>query len=101
MCGIAADIYAQKFGFQIAQHDTGQTAVQKDFNTFDKHVYFPTNWHNSQYKTLTSKFPVFIRYGGLVPVAPEYFQKNYLGIYPITQQPLVDEGNAYDKSRFS
>lgn len=100
MC-IAADMYAQKFGFQISQHQTGDTNAQKDLNTFDKHVYFPTNWRNSQIEPHRAKFPAFIRYGGLVSVAPEYLQKNYLGIYPITQQPLVDEGNAYERGRYS
>jgi hypothetical protein len=94
------ELYEQKFGYQRAAHYTGVSEAQKDLNTFDKHVYFPTNWRNN-YAPLMSKFPEFLRYGGLVSVAPEYLQKNYLGIYPIGQQPLVNEPLAYEVPRLS
>jgi hypothetical protein len=100
MC-IAADIYAQKFGLQRAQGYTGVTNEQKELNQFDTAVYYPTNWHNSQYETLKSKFPAFIRYGGLVPISPEFLTKNYLGIYPIGQQPTIDESKPYQIQRLS
>jgi len=100
MC-IAADIYAQKFGYQRALGYTDVTNEQKSTIPFDKTVYYPTNWHNSQYATVKAKFPAFIRYGGLVPVSPEYLQKNYLGIYPIGQQPTIDDSKPYQIPRFS
>lgn len=101
MCLKNAEIFAQKFGYQRADYYTGVTNEQKALNGFDRAVYYPTNWHNSQYETLMSKFPAFIRYGGLVPVPPEYFQRNYLGIYPIKQQPLVDEPQPFTQQRYS
>jgi hypothetical protein len=94
---------AEKFGYQRADDPNyrGIENAQKSLNQFDRAVYYPTNWHNSGYVTLMSKFPQFLRYGGLVPVAPEYFQRNYLGIYPIGQQPQVDDGKPYDSQRYS
>ena len=100
MC-LPADVYAQKFGYQRAQFYTNVTNEQKSTIPFDKAVYYPTNWHNSQYVTQKAKFPVFVRYGGLIPVAPEYFQKNYLGIYPIGQQPTIDESKPFQIPRLS
>lgn len=101
MCLSNAEVYAQKFGYQRAEYYTGLTDEQKSLNQFDLAVYTPTNWRPTQYEVLRSKFPAFIRYGGLVPVAPEWFQRNYLGIYPIKQQPIVDEPKPYNTARFS
>ena len=92
------DFIEQKFGMQ--RGDYGNTQAQKSLNGFDHTIYYPTNWRGT-YDRLLSKFPAFIRYGGLVPINPEWFQRNYLGIYPIKQQPQIDEGNAFDKLRFS
>lgn len=98
---IGADDYAQKFGYQRALDYSGLTNAQKSTIPFDKTVYYPTNWHNSQYMTQMAKFPVFIRYGGLLSVPPNYLQKNYLGIYPIGQQPTIDDSKPYQIPRFS
>ena len=100
MC-LAADDYARKFGYQRAQFYTGVTNQQKALTPFDKAVYYPTNWHNSGYATQMAKTPNFIKYGALVPVAPEYLQKNYLGIFPIGQQPIVDDTKPYMLPRLS
>lgn len=101
MACLAADMFAQKFGYQRAEGYTGVTEIQKSLTPFDKHIYFPTNWRDSQVEPHRAKFPAFIRYGGLTSVPPEFMQKAYLGIYPITQQPTVDEGDPYAKPRFS
>jgi hypothetical protein len=100
MC-LAADVYAQKFGFQISENISGLAEQQKALNTFDKHVYFPTNWRENGVEVHKGKFPAFIRYGAYAPVPPEYLQKAYAGIYPITQQPTVDEGVPYARNRVS
>ncbi len=100
MC-LAIDVLTQKFGFQISQHQTGLTNEQKSLNGFEPTVYYPTNWRNSQYQRLLSKFPQFIRYGGLVPVNPEWFQKNYQGTYSIKEQPVVNEPEAFTVPRYS
>lgn len=96
----ALDIVTQKFGFQRAQYYTGLTNEQKSLNGFDTAVYFPTNWRVT-YTPHKAKFPALIRYGGLQPVAPEYFQRNFLGVFPIKQQPLVDEPDAFTLPRYS
>lgn len=101
MCLPNADLMAQKFGFQISEHQTGLSNVQKSLNQFDKAVYYPTNWHNTQYETWRAKYPDFIRYGGFVPVSPEYFQKNYLGVFGLKNQPIIEEAEAFTKPRFS
>lgn len=102
MCLTALDVITEKFGYQRAAYYTGVTNEQKAVNqNFDAAIYYPTNWHNSQYDTLMSKFPAFIRYGGLVPVAPEWFQKNYLGAYSIKEQPTVNEPEAFTVARYS
>ncbi len=101
MVSLGADIYAQKFGYQRVNDYTGLTAQQKSTIPFDKAVYYPTNWHNNQYETLTAKFPFFVRYGGLLSVSPNYLAKNYLGIYPLGQQPIIDESKPYQLPRLS
>lgn len=88
----------QKFGRQPV--DSGTSNAQKALNGFSPTVYIPTNWRGS-YEPHKAKFPAFIKYGGLFPVAPEYFQRNYLGIYPIANQPTIDEGKPFLKMRNS
>lgn len=101
VCLPNADLLAQKFGNQIQFQQQGITNAEKSMNGFAHTVYFPTNWRDSGYNVLMAKFPAFIRYGGLVPVAPEYFQRNYLGVYPLGQQPVVDESKPFDNLRYS
>lgn len=98
---LGADIFAQKFGYQRYDYDTGLTPAQKSTVPWEKALYYPTNWHDRQWVTHTAKFPEFVRYGGLVSVPPNYLQKNYLGIYPIGQQPTIDESKPYQLPRFS
>lgn len=100
MC-LASEIFARKFGYQRSEFYSGVSNDQKELNQFDRHIYFPTNWRNSQIEPLRGKYPEFIRYGGLVSVPPEYLQKGYLGIYPITEQPIINEQNPYEKIRIS
>lgn len=100
-CATALDNYiSQKFGYQRANFETATGDLQKSANGFDPTVYYPTNWRGT-YDALLGKFPEFLRFGALRPVSPEYFQKNYLGIYPLKQQPLVEEQKPYTTSRYS
>lgn len=99
---LGCDAMTQKFGYQIADHASGElTREQKSTIPFDKALYYPTNWHNSQYDTQRASMPYFVRYGGLLSVSPNYLAKNYLGIYPIGQQPTIDESKPYQIPRFS
>jgi hypothetical protein len=98
MCLPNAEIIAQKFGYQRENYGVGNQ--QKALNQFDIAVYYPTNWRVS-YIPHSAKFPKFIRYGGLVPIAPEYFQRNFMGVYPIGQQPLINETKPHERLRYS
>jgi hypothetical protein len=97
----AAEVLRQKFGYQRAEFYTGLSEAQKSLNQFQHAVYFPTNWRNNQIPNHAAKFPQFIRYGSLTPVAPEWFQRNYQGVYSIKQQPTVNEPDAFTLPRFS
>lgn len=104
---LGCGVITQKFGYQRADYYTGVTNEEKYYNGFDRTIYFPTNWRGgtqpgaANYSPLKSKFPVFLRYGGLTSINPEYIQKNYAGIYPITQQPVIDEPKPFMRRRFS
>lgn len=100
MCNQSANaVIESKFGYQRANYYTGLSEKIKSLSTFDKAVYFPTNWR--VYDPQKAKFPQFIKYGGFVPVIPEYFRKNYLGVYSLKQQPVIDEPEAHTIPRYS
>ena len=89
----------QKFGRQVI-HD-GTSNQQKRLNGFNPTIYFPTNWRNSGYEPLLSKTPNYHRLDGGQNVIPDYYQKNYIGLYPMKLQPLMNDPQPYTKSRFS
>lgn len=102
MCLTALDVMQEHFGYQRAAYAGNLTNVQKATNqNFDAAIYYPTNWHNSQYQTWRAKTPGFQRYGGLVPINPEWFQKNYLGAYSLKEQPTINEPDAFTVGRYS
>jgi len=103
MCGqsqstVLANYIAQKFGYQ--REDYGNTAAQKSLNTFDKAVYYPTNWRGN-WENFRGKLPVFLHFGATVKTPPEYYQKNYLGITPLNLHPLIEPPQPYANKRLS
>lgn len=94
-------LFAEKFGRQRACEYTDVTNKEKQLNGFDPVIYYPTNWRANNVEPLRGKFPAFQMYGATVPVNPEYYQKNYVGIFPIKQQPTIDEQKPYETVRKS
>lgn len=100
MCVSNRDVVNQKFGYQRSEYYTGLTDELKSFSLFGRAVETPTNWRVS-YEPQKSKIPVFLRYGSNVPVTPEWFQRNYLGSFPLKQQPIIEEPKPFNVPRFS
>lgn len=96
----ALDVITQKFGWQRAAYRDGESNEQKSLNGFDPTIFIPSNWRGT-YTPELAKVPNFVRYGGLVPVAPDWFQKNYMGVYSLKEQPTIEEPKAFTLPRFS
>lgn len=94
-----SEFISQKFGRQLIPSGTGE--AQKSMNQFQFEVVYPTNWRVN-WKPLMSMYPQLgIRYGGTVPQAPYVYEKNYAGIFPLKQQPIVEPPQPYTVGRYS
>lgn len=94
-----AGFIAQKFGYQRVPNGTGE--AQKSMNQFQFEIVYPTNWRGT-YEPLMSMYPQLgIRYGASNPPAPYYYERNYIGIFPMKQQPTVDPPQPYNVPRWS